>query len=233
QPRPRLRAGPADPRAAGRGRPGPRRRPLRAGGPRGDGPRRGGPAPGPVPAAAGRGSLAHGAAGRRQHRDRRRCGPAAHPVPKPARGGRAGAARPGRAGHRLRPPAGPTGGRRTDQRLVPVVLARSPGARRPDRAVRAAAGRPLAHRGAVAGRADGGRIVIELRPPRETDFGSPLRTPRLAAVIGIALGSAFTLCLLTGLISRLVQHPPGWFAWPPGPAWLYRVTQGTHVTSGV
>lgn len=75
--------------------------------------------------------------------------------------------------------------------------------------------------------------MIELRPPRETDFGSPLRSPRLTTVIGIALGSAFTLCLLTGLISHLVQHPPGWFAWPTGPAWLYRVTQGTHVTSGV
>lgn len=75
--------------------------------------------------------------------------------------------------------------------------------------------------------------MIELRPPREADFGSPLRSPRLTTVIGIALGSAFTLCLLTGLISHLVQHPPGWFAWPTGPAWLYRVTQGTHVTSGV
>ncbi|GAB3768637.1 molybdopterin-dependent oxidoreductase [Microlunatus parietis] len=52
-------------------------------------------------------------------------------------------------------------------------------------------------------------------------------------MIGIALGIAFTLCMITGLISHLIQHPPGWFHWPTGPSWLYRVTQGVHVTTGM
>lgn len=76
-------------------------------------------------------------------------------------------------------------------------------------------------------------ITDRLRPPREEDFTSSLRSPRLTTIVGIALGSAFTLCLITGLLSHLIQHPPGWFSWPTGPAWLYRVTQGTHVTSGM
>jgi hypothetical protein len=55
----------------------------------------------------------------------------------------------------------------------------------------------------------------------------------VAAWLGVALGIAFTLCFLTGLLSHLIQHPPAWFAWPPRPAWLYRVTQGIHVTTGI
>ncbi|WP_309231105.1 molybdopterin-dependent oxidoreductase [Nocardia sp. SYP-A9097] len=51
--------------------------------------------------------------------------------------------------------------------------------------------------------------------------------------MGIALGISITVCFLTGLISHWIQHPPTWFYWPANPVWLYRVTQGAHVISGV
>ncbi|RMI35715.1 molybdopterin-dependent oxidoreductase [Nocardia stercoris] len=59
------------------------------------------------------------------------------------------------------------------------------------------------------------------------------RGPEVAARVGIPLGIAITLCFGTGLISHWIQHPPGWFYWPAHPAWEYRLTQGTHVVSGV
>ncbi|MGW5388255.1 molybdopterin-dependent oxidoreductase [Nocardia sp. NPDC003963] len=59
------------------------------------------------------------------------------------------------------------------------------------------------------------------------------RGPDVAARVGLWLGVAIALCFLTGLLSHLIQHPPGWFRWPANPAWLYRVTQGTHVLSGI
>jgi len=46
------------------------------------------------------------------------------------------------------------------------------------------------------------------------------------------LGLSFSACFATGLVSHLVQHPPGWFTWPSRPAGLYRVTQGVHVVTG-
>ncbi|WP_406271505.1 molybdopterin-dependent oxidoreductase [Nocardia sp. NBC_00881] len=62
---------------------------------------------------------------------------------------------------------------------------------------------------------------------------SPARSPAVAARVGIALGAAITVCFVTGLLSHWIQHPPSWFWWPPRPVWLYRVTQGAHVLSGV
>ncbi|WP_410600366.1 molybdopterin-dependent oxidoreductase [Amycolatopsis sp. lyj-90] len=56
---------------------------------------------------------------------------------------------------------------------------------------------------------------------------------RVTSRIGLALAVTFTLCFVTGLISHLIQHPPSWFGWPSRPVWLYRVTQGTHVVSGI
>ncbi|GAB3717291.1 molybdopterin-dependent oxidoreductase [Amycolatopsis oliviviridis] len=56
---------------------------------------------------------------------------------------------------------------------------------------------------------------------------------RVTSRIGLALAVTFTLCFVTGLISHLIQHPPSWFGWPSRPVWLYRVTQGTHVISGI
>lgn len=64
-------------------------------------------------------------------------------------------------------------------------------------------------------------------------FTSPLRSTRLTTHLGIALGVAFGVCFLTGVLSHLIQHPPGWFWWPSRPVWLYRVTQGVHVATGL
>jgi DMSO/TMAO reductase YedYZ molybdopterin-dependent catalytic subunit len=77
-----------------------------------------------------------------------------------------------------------------------------------------------------------------LAPPRVGPFRpdayrSPLHSERSAAWLGIALGVAFSICFLTGLISHLIQHPPTWFVWPSRPTWLYQVTQGMHVATGI
>lgn len=69
-------------------------------------------------------------------------------------------------------------------------------------------------------------------PFRAGAFPSPLHSERRAARVGLWLGLAFAVCFATGLISHLVQNPPGWFVWPASPSWLYRVTQGLHVATG-
>ncbi len=61
---------------------------------------------------------------------------------------------------------------------------------------------------------------------------SRLHEPRVAALVGIALGVAFILCFGTGVLSHLIQQPPGWFHWPSRPAGFYRISQGVHVTAG-
>jgi DMSO/TMAO reductase YedYZ molybdopterin-dependent catalytic subunit len=65
------------------------------------------------------------------------------------------------------------------------------------------------------------------------NFASPARSERTTAVLGIAVGVLFGVCLLTGLLSHLIQQPPGWFAWPSRPVWLYRWSQGLHVFCGL
>jgi hypothetical protein len=52
-------------------------------------------------------------------------------------------------------------------------------------------------------------------------------------VVGRLLGPAFAVCFLTGLVSHLMQHQPGWLAFPSRPEWGYRVTQGLHVATGI
>jgi DMSO/TMAO reductase YedYZ molybdopterin-dependent catalytic subunit len=59
------------------------------------------------------------------------------------------------------------------------------------------------------------------------------RSPGLTARLGLMLGVAFALCFLTGLLSHVIQHPPGWFHWPSRPVQLYRITQGVHVATGL
>jgi DMSO/TMAO reductase YedYZ molybdopterin-dependent catalytic subunit len=70
-------------------------------------------------------------------------------------------------------------------------------------------------------------------PLRDGTFGSPLRSQRLTSMLGLALAVAFGVCFATGLLSHLIQHPPGWFWWPSRPVGLYRVTQGVHVATGL
>jgi len=72
--------------------------------------------------------------------------------------------------------------------------------------------------------------VIAARLP---SAGHPLRTERVAAVLGGALGICMTICFATGILSHLIQQPPSWFVWGPRPAGLYRLTQGLHVATGL
>ena len=71
-----------------------------------------------------------------------------------------------------------------------------------------------------------------VRPPR-LRFSSALRSDRLTSQLGVWLGVAFGICFVTGYLSHAIQHPPSWFWWPSRPAWLYRVTQGTHIAAGL
>lgn len=62
---------------------------------------------------------------------------------------------------------------------------------------------------------------------------SNLRSTAVTARVGTALGIAVAVCFVTGLISHFIQHPQPWFLWPTRPVWLYRLTQGLHVISGI
>ncbi|MCW2754678.1 MAG: molybdopterin-binding protein, partial [Marmoricola sp.] len=78
-------------------------------------------------------------------------------------------------------------------------------------------------------------MTLQLRPPPvpdEADFTSRLRSPAVAARVGVWLGICFGIAFVTGLISHeaYVHHP--FIAFPTRPVWLYRVTQGLHVTTG-
>jgi DMSO/TMAO reductase YedYZ molybdopterin-dependent catalytic subunit len=80
---------------------------------------------------------------------------------------------------------------------------------------------------------------VTIAPPtrlqgwRDRQMDDPRHGDRTAAWLGLALGVSFTICFVTGLVSHLIQHPPGWFVWFPRPAGLYRVTQGVHVATGL
>ncbi|WP_327280697.1 MULTISPECIES: molybdopterin-dependent oxidoreductase [unclassified Streptomyces] len=86
-------------------------------------------------------------------------------------------------------------------------------------------------------------------PSRPEFWRSPLRGPWLTAVFGVVLLFGITVLFVTGLLSYAAYEPDlaavndqtpdkGWlgfylFPWPTSPYWLYRVTQGLHVTLGV
>lgn len=93
---------------------------------------------------------------------------------------------------------------------------------------------PAAGQGGVAAKARGAasraRRSAEAMGGR---FGSPLHDEWVASVLGIALGVAFTVCFLTGLVDYLAQHPPHWFHLPAHPVNLYRVNEGVHVVTGI
>ncbi len=84
----------------------------------------------------------------------------------------------------------------------------------------------------LGARVPGPPEALRRGPFRAGAFPSPLHSERRASRVGLWLGLAFAVCFVTGLISHLVQQPPGWFVWPASPAWLYRTTQGLHVATG-
>lgn len=86
-------------------------------------------------------------------------------------------------------------------------------------------------------------------PSRPAAWRSPVRGVRFTAVLGLVLLAGLTLLFVTGLLSYAAYNPGlapvndktpdkgllGFylFAWPTGPHWLYRLTQGLHVTLGI
>ncbi|MEC4019413.1 molybdopterin-dependent oxidoreductase [Streptomyces sp. H27-D2] len=86
-------------------------------------------------------------------------------------------------------------------------------------------------------------------PSRPEFWRSPLRGPWLTSVLGSILLFGIIVLFVTGLLSYAAYNPDlaslndktpdkGWlgfylFSWPTSPSWLYRLTQGIHVTLGV
>jgi hypothetical protein len=68
--------------------------------------------------------------------------------------------------------------------------------------------------------------------PRESDFTSRLRSPAVAARVGLWLGACFVIAFVTGWFSHESQDPGTWLHLPTRPVSLYRITQGLHVTAG-
>lgn len=71
------------------------------------------------------------------------------------------------------------------------------------------------------------------RPAWWPHFTSTVRSTALTARLGRALGVAFGLCFLTGLLSYAQYLTWAWLPKPVVPAWGYRLTQGVHVTTGI
>ncbi|NEC49230.1 molybdopterin-dependent oxidoreductase [Actinospica acidiphila] len=88
------------------------------------------------------------------------------------------------------------------------------------------------------------------RGPFSPDFWrSPLHGTWFTSVLGVVLLAGITILFVTGLVSYAAYNPdlspvndrtPGkgilgfyLFSWPTDPPWLYRLTQGVHVTLGL
>lgn len=95
-----------------------------------------------------------------------------------------------------------------------------------------------------------GRGMHEHRLPSSPRFWrSPLRGTWFTSVLGVVLLAGITVLFVTGLLSYAAYNPDlsrvndktpdkgllGFylFDWPTDPVWLYRFTQGVHVTLGV
>ncbi len=101
---------------------------------------------------------------------------------------------------------------------------------------------------------------MKLRPPRLPEepppgptrpgfWRSPLRGPWLTSLLGSALLPLVIVCAVTGFLSQAAYDPSlggnsllprgglgidiYFFSWPTSPAFLYALTQGLHVTTGL
>ncbi|MFD8566269.1 molybdopterin-dependent oxidoreductase [Streptomyces sp. NPDC059639] len=86
-------------------------------------------------------------------------------------------------------------------------------------------------------------------PTSPAFWRSPLRGPWFTSVLGVVLLFGITVLFVTGLLSYAAYNPGlspvndktpdkgllGFylFGWPTRPYWLYRLTQGVHVTLGI
>jgi len=83
-------------------------------------------------------------------------------------------------------------------------------------------------------------------PFRRSFWRSPLRGPWLASFLSSALLPLIVVCALTGFLSHAAYNPGVgsnalfdegvdlyFFDWPTGPTWLYALTQGLHIITGL
>ncbi|MFI8946698.1 molybdopterin-dependent oxidoreductase [Streptomyces sp. NPDC053750] len=93
------------------------------------------------------------------------------------------------------------------------------------------------------------RDLASRLPSSPRFWRSPLRGPWFTSVLGLVLLVGTNVLFVTGLLSYAAYNPdlspvndktPGkgllgfyLFAWPTEPSWLYRLTQGVHVTLGL
>ncbi|MFJ8023739.1 molybdopterin-dependent oxidoreductase [Streptomyces sp. NPDC096311] len=86
-------------------------------------------------------------------------------------------------------------------------------------------------------------------PTSPAFWRSPLRGPWFTSALGVVLLGGITVLFVTGLVSYAAYNPNlspvndmtpdkgllGFylFSWPTNPSWLYRLTQGVHVTLGI
>ncbi|WP_148615065.1 molybdopterin-dependent oxidoreductase [Nocardioides rubriscoriae] len=75
-------------------------------------------------------------------------------------------------------------------------------------------------------------LPTQLPGPTPEHFTSRLRSPAVAARVGLWLGLSFGVCFLTGLLSHYAQNTSQPIPFPTSPSWGYRVTQGLHVITG-
>lgn len=75
--------------------------------------------------------------------------------------------------------------------------------------------------------------MLAAPPPFWPAFAAGVRSEAVTARIGRLLGIAFGLCFLTGLLSHYQYAPWSWLPIPAAPAWGYRLSQGTHVITGL
>ncbi len=72
-----------------------------------------------------------------------------------------------------------------------------------------------------------------LSPFRPGAFRSSVHSPRTATVVGRLVGLCLVVCFLTGLYSHYLQNPSSWMVFLTRPIWLYRLTQGVHIATGI
>ncbi|NED12661.1 molybdopterin-dependent oxidoreductase [Streptomyces sp. SID9124] len=91
--------------------------------------------------------------------------------------------------------------------------------------------------------------LLERLPSAPGFWRSPVRGVPFTAVLGLVLLAGITLLFVTGMLSYAAYNPDlnpvndktpdkgllGFylFPWPTSPHWLYRLTQGLHVTVGI
>ena len=74
---------------------------------------------------------------------------------------------------------------------------------------------------------------LRVGPLREGTFTSTLRDERVASWLGLWLGIAFTVCLLTGLLDWDSQLAHPLLRLPERPVRLFQVTEGVHIATGI